>query len=130
MIYKFKKGDIVYINSPLETGRHQYKINQRKIENGFALYTLGEKYFDREVPCYFFNFCQKLKYLFSKRRGFRQNKLIYKFFKEEYNVGLKNYPRMDNWIQEERLLKTKPEDPEKECSFNGCEIVNKFLNGN
>ena len=47
--------------------------------------------------------------------------------KDIYPLGYHNYPRMDNWIQENRILKEIPRLESSYCSKNGCELVDEFL---
>ena len=51
-----------------------------------------------------------------------------KAFNEEiFDVGFRNFPRTDNWMQEDRIFSYQPSIEIPLCSYNGCELIENFL---
>ena len=106
--YKFKIRQVIYIkNDPtLKNDYQQCIIRKRTIIDGEYYYQLSK--------------VKGWKYL--KNKSARKE-----FEKEIFNIGFRNLPRMDNWLQEDQIMKDTLNEEDVICSKNGCELVNEFL---
>ena len=107
--YKFKEKEIVYIDiSNLTKYSHcevDYKvciIRKRKMIEGLPHYQV------------------------SQQESINSSNITYS--KEIFDIGCRNIPRMDNWLQEDRIISLNEKKEMAVCSNDkGCELVNEFL---
>jgi hypothetical protein len=135
--FKFKINQRVYLKNE---DHSSLMISDRKIENGKVVYELRKLNYwhiyaynkiDNFIKDYICNPLNKLKlyklshifwWIFIHKKTYTKGDIWY--------TGLRNYPRTDNYIQEERLLEREIYIPPILCSYNGCELVNEFLSVN
>lgn len=157
--YKFKKGEFVKFSPEScffdENDLRIYKIIKRKEEDSQALYQVSLR---GKVPYKynyrFFRYCYSplsklVNNIFSPKVATKiltYTLHLYNFINTSYlyldntpfNVGLRNYPRIDNWMPEYGLVKLadanynywKQDYDVPNCVENSCEILESYLNSN
>ena len=135
--FKFKRKELVYLkdrcHSPLVV------VDRTVDKDGQLLYKLN---YTTQYYSYKFNKIQNWINVYiciplSIKRKYKLSNLVWRIFLhreliktgEEFKVGFLNYPREDNWVQEDRLSKDIFQSSINHiCSDNGCELLGKFMN--
>jgi len=120
--YKFKEKEIVNIvNYDLTKYSHcefDYKIciiRKRKIIDGLPHYQLSQQ------ESIYSSGIENLEY-----SEYTSSTVI--FDKKIFDVGFRNAPRIDNWLQEDKILKLEDIKHMEVCpTYEGCELINSFL---
>ncbi len=141
-MYNYKKNQTVALFG--EPNHSPLYIHSRKIENGKNLYLLksyiGLNYFGKfiiniiDLVDNFLRIKRKYgyKYLIPNLRKIKNyiyhNDIAILYVQVIFKVGIRNFPRIDEWLPENMLISVNSNIEIQPCGSNNCELIDEFFN--